>query len=315
MQTLLLTLLNFVREGLQAQVAPQPTLCADGKQRVVIRDGFKLETLPTRPALSVRHKFGDLDSIAGWLTAHSDPKRTHVLVGKEAVRASVDPRDPSTDVVSLPWETHPALQPWLNACADQLDAEDLFTLIREQQAAVVGDARAIMSGVSNVSLIETKDVKLQLDPATGSVIASGNSGGKALTGTVPAEISIHTPVLLGVRSADGHEFCYGQRVLVKWSSGRDGGLVFKLSMPDLPVVRLDALAGAAARLRELLPNHLVGVGEHATSEHAALPTLAHRLRADRTEDGQAVPPLQVHVFVDDASQADTASGPSEPPAA
>lgn len=307
-------LFNFIREGLQAQVAPQPTLCADGKQRVVIRDGFKLETLPSRAALSVRHKFGDLDSIAGWLTAHSDPQRTHVLVGKEAVRAAVDPRDPSTDVVSLPWETHPALKPWLDACGAALDAEQLFALIREQQAAVVGDARAIMNGVSNVSLIETKDVKLQLDPATGSVIASGNSGGKALTGTVPAEIAINTPVLLGVRSAAGHELCYGQRVLVKWKSSASGALVFVLSMPDLPVVRLDALAGAAARLRELLPNHLVGVGEHATATHDALPTLSHRLRADRTEAGQAVRTFEVHLFVDEGSQADTA-GPDAPPAA
>lgn len=259
----------------------------DGTHRFVVRDGYKVVEVKGAPLGKVAHVFGDIPSLARWCVRHADPSRTHVLVDVNRVAAGVDPRDLTADVVTMPWVTHPRLQPWLAATREELTITKLHALFRENRKSIVGFTEKMLSDVASCTMLDEGKTEVQMDHKTGSVTMVGASNQISMRGAVPTEIMISTPRWLGAGNTE-----YEQPVLLRWRKASSGLAMFTLILPELAEVDQLALAAAADLLRLQLPEGWdVGVGSYQVLQESR--SLAYPASDDwrmRSRGGTTAPP-------------------------
>lgn len=241
-----------------AGIAAPYTKSANGDEIALVGAGYARQV---RTAVPVRrHRFADPPSLCAWLKRHAHPELTEILVEQRQVSAIVDGRAIDSDHVTAEMAPHPRFSRWHAVLTKTLTQRQFASLLGIAEDDIFGGNGAKMkTEVAKASWSGTSSVKSEVD-ARGYVSLQASTGTTAIDCTFPAFFTIKVPRYVGIE-IDGSEPLYEIRVYVEIDAA-PAGVVFKLTMPDLEIVDLEARRDVVRCAAGLLgEGWIVGVGD------------------------------------------------------
>lgn len=257
-------------------VTPAIVASPDGKDSVaLVRDGYTLQRIAGREKQARRHKFTDVEAFAGWCKREIDRLGTQgtadILVDIDAMEAVAAPTPTAlpADVVKCRLDWHPRAARWFALFGRQIGQqafhefihgalEDFLPVRGGDGSMVAASYGEVLAGqVGKLAIVQGQNLKIELDDR-GTVTFAAGDAKTEVSGKLPARFTVKVPGIVGVPGE------YALEVLLRLSVPKEGGPVFRLECPSLPVVQREAALAAVGHLRDLLGEaYLVGVGSAA----------------------------------------------------
>ncbi len=251
---------------------PVPNPSGDGAL-VAVKSGYEIHYLDGARKARRTHVFDDLASFARWLNRHAaDPEEVEVLVAEESVVASLQPCSVTGDQVECLMRKHPSFLAWEKAftSVEFLTQKEFQALVRANLETLGTMGEALLGQLASLQVAQGGDVQVDLD-ATGYTKFRGSNGKTEVSGKIPPEFVVGTPVIAGVSGVDDagmpgeQDREYDLPVFLNLSVGDDYVPRFALSCPKLPLIQAQARVDAAAFLSALLADGFeVGLGRFLT---------------------------------------------------
>lgn len=244
----------------------------DGKL-VIVREGYTVHPLPGERQNARTHVFGDIASLAAWLTREVVEDRRHsvdLLVAEKQITAHLDSRNPCADVVTCPLVFHPSYVAWSAVFGKALTQKEFHAFIRGQIDTFAGNAGdQLANEITKINLISGRELTMELDPL-GYHRVHGSTSKAGIDAALPPRFQIVIPILLGVREEDDVEAKYVIDVFLSADvvEDEDGDKAVKLGVAasNLPLVLYEARLDAVAYLKRLAVGFDVMLGQAATKE-------------------------------------------------
>lgn len=247
---------------------------AGGDGYVAVRNGYEIEKVEAPLVGIPAHTLSTLDDLARYLIRNfaDDAATTDIVLQKDKVVATIDPKDTQPIVVGCDLALHPCWSSWMAvANGKPLSQKALMQHIRAWRETVENGDQ-LMQAFGMIQVIGGSKFTSQVDETGSTRLVSGEDS-KSLNVKIPPTIKFTSPVYDGVLdSADplsASEQQYDCELLL--SVDTDTPVTFALAFPKLELVLRAARADAARYLQALLGDRwLVSVGQSGHATRAAI---------------------------------------------
>lgn len=248
---------------------------ADGTKRVEITRRKALaeirkEDLPIARDPARAYVFHTLESFAAFCNRECACDDSVILadVDKQTITAVIDDSlDAGREYATFEAKIHPLFAPWLKLLNKATPVLEFALFCQQYRRAIAKpDGRELAMMFSQIRM--SKNVEINKGIGTkainGVMVSVEISGAKKDTAVeLPEDITIHCPLFVG---SDPQSIELDLLV----TEGRDGVVVF-LTSPVLEERRIQAFEAMAARLVELSPSLLIGLGRAETKPWVTVP--------------------------------------------
>lgn len=244
MKDLIATLISLVRNA-HAPVIVLPSPDGDGEAHYS-RDGEKW-TAVQRVGPRVRvveHGFTDIGDFCAFVSSRYADAPCDVLVDGQNLRITCNtrPHEHHHDLITCAISRHPAASAWLGMAAWHTQQE-VVEHLRGFGAFIIDDGGAakLLGLFAQLNLTSRGEWKSEVDHI-GRVVVQAASKGETMNVRLPETIRCRLPWFQGVE-VDGVEPMYAAEFMVSMERNDKGQPVFRLSLPERPLLEQDALGG------------------------------------------------------------------------
>jgi hypothetical protein len=291
----------------QGGVLHQMTQPKDGLPLLVLRDSYgcsRVQPFHEVPTLEVT--LDSVKDLGAWLKKHAHPDTAHILVDEDQIDALLDARHPRSHRAVGSLSAHPLWKRWADILGKALTQKQLLAVLRSGANEILGDPRGQMlrAALGALTVRTGTQYRAEIDERGMTRLAAADAN-NAIDQEIPDTFEVVAPLFVGVLLTGDGDTKVEPHYRVAMEVGVEvvqGVAYFKLSAPNIEVVKLRAREDVAQCLREQLDDRpwLVGLGSLTVERQLLLGEAAPCALASDPNRCRQTPP-------------DFTLGPVEPP--